>query len=51
VPPEWIRKQTLVNAERYITDELKTYEEKITTAEERIQIIENRLYQELMLAL
>ena len=51
VPPEWIRKQTLVNAERYITEELKTYEEKITTAEEKIQIIENRLYQELMLAL
>jgi DNA mismatch repair protein MutS len=51
VPPEWIRKQTLTNAERYITDELKTYEQKITTAEERIQIIENRLYQELMLAL
>ena len=38
VPPEWIRKQTLVNAERYITEELKTYEQKITTAEERIQI-------------
>ena len=51
VPAEWIRKQTLVNAERYITDELKAYEEKITTAEEKIQIIENRLYQELMLAL
>ena len=51
VPPEWIRKQTLVNAERYITEELKTYEQKITTAEERIQIIENRLYQELILAL
>ena len=51
VPAEWIRKQTLVNAERYITEELKTYEERITTAEERIQIIENRLYQELMLAL
>ena len=51
VPPEWIRKQTLVNAERYITDELKTYEEKIQTAEDKIQIIENRLYQELMLAL
>ena len=51
VPPEWIRKQTLVSAERYITDELKAYEEKITTAEEKIQIIENRLYQELMLAL
>ena len=51
VPAEWIRKQTLVNAERYITEELKSYEEKITTAEEKIQIIENRLYQELMLAL
>ena len=51
VPSDWIRKQTLVNAERYITDELKQYEEKITSAEERIQIIENRLYQELMLAL
>ena len=51
VPPEWIRKQTLVNAERYITEELKSYELKITTAEEKIQIIENRLYQELMLAL
>ena len=51
VPAEWIRKQTLVGAERYITDELKTYEEKITSAEDRIQIIENRLYQELMLAL
>ena len=51
VPAEWIRKQTLVSAERYITEELKSYEEKITSAEERIQIIENRLYQELMLAL
>ena len=51
VPAEWIRKQTLVNAERYITEELKSYELKITTAEEKIQIIENRLYQELMLAL
>ena len=51
VPTEWIRKQTLVNAERYITEELKAYEEKITTAEDKIQIIENRLYQELMLAL
>ncbi len=51
VPAEWIRKQTLVNAERYITEELKAYEEKITTAEEKIQIIENRIYQELMLAL
>ena len=51
VPQEWIRKQTLVNAERYITEELKQYEETILSAEEKIQIIENRLYQELMLAL
>ena len=51
VPPEWIRKQTLANAERYITEELKEYEDKILTAEEKIQVIENRLYNELMLAL
>ncbi len=51
VPAEWIRKQTLVNAERYITQELKEYEEKILTAESQIQVIENRLYAELMLAL
>ena len=51
VPAEWIRKQTLVSAERYITEELKTYEEKITTAEEKIQIIENRIYLDLILAL
>ena len=51
VPEEWIRKQTLVNAERYITQELKEYEEKILTAESQIQIIENRLYTELMLAM
>ncbi len=51
VPENWIRKQTLVNAERYITPELKEYEEKILSAEEKIQIIENRLYTELMLAL
>ncbi len=51
VPQEWIRKQTLVNAERYITDELKQYEEKIMTAEEKIGIIENRLYTELLIAL
>ena len=44
VPPEWIRKQTLVNAERYITEELKEYEEKIVTAEGRIYEIETRLY-------
>ena len=51
VPAEWIRKQTLVSAERYITEELKTYEEKITTAEEKIQVIENRIYLDLILAL
>ncbi len=51
VPPEWIRKQTLVSAERYITEELKEYEQKILSAEDQIQIIENRIYQELMLAL
>lgn len=51
VPAEWIRKQTLVNAERYITPELKEYEEKILNAESQIQIIENRIYTELMLAL
>ncbi len=44
VPPEWIRKQTLVNAERYITEELKEYEEKIVTAESRIYEIETQLY-------
>jgi DNA mismatch repair protein MutS len=44
VPQEWIRKQTLVNAERYITPELKEYEEKILTANEKIQIIENKLF-------
>lgn len=51
VPAEWIRKQTLVNAERYITPELKEYEEKILNAESQIAIIETRLYTELMLAL
>lgn len=44
VPPEWIRKQTLVNAERYITSELKEYEEKILGAEEKIYILEAELY-------
>ena len=44
VPPDWIRKQTLVSAERYITEELKEYEEKIVTAESRIYEIETRLY-------
>ena len=51
VPEEWIRKQTLVNAERYITQELKEYEEKILGAQERIQVIETRLYNELVAAL
>lgn len=51
VPETWIRKQTLVNAERYITQELKEYEDKILNAEGQIQIIENRLYTELMLAM
>ena len=44
VPPEWVRKQTLVNAERYITQELKDYEEKILTAEGSIYEIESRIY-------
>ena len=48
VPVEWIRKQTLVNAERYITEELKKYEEQITGAQERIDIIERRLYEALL---
>ena len=48
VPPEWIRKQTLVSAERYITEELKEYEEKIVTAESRIYEIETRLYANLI---
>ncbi len=48
VPAEWIRKQTLVNAERYITQELKDYEEKILGAEERIQTIENKIYMRLL---
>lgn len=48
VPPEWIRKQTLVNAERYITEELKTYEEKILNAEEKINTIEQKLFQQLV---
>jgi len=46
VPQEWIRKQTLVNAERYITAELKEYEEKILGAEEKIHVIEARIFQE-----
>jgi DNA mismatch repair protein MutS len=51
VPQEWIRKQTLVNAERYITQELKEYEEKILGAEDKIMVIETRLYNELVLSL
>jgi len=51
VPPEWIRKQTLVGAERYITEELKEYESKILGAEEKIQAIEVRLFNELVVAL
>lgn len=50
VPAEWIRKQTLANAERYITEELKQYEQKILGAEERIQVIEERVYAELVSA-
>lgn len=51
VPPEWIRKQTLTNAERYITPELKEYEEKITGAEEKILAIEASLYDKLLVEL
>ncbi len=50
VPAEWIRKQTLTNAERYITEELKEYEQKILGAEEKIQVIEERVYAELIAA-
>lgn len=48
VPVDWIRKQTLVNAERYITEELKVYEEKILHAEEKVLVIEQRLFTELV---
>lgn len=51
VPEEWIRKQTLVNAERYITAELKEYEEKILGAEERIAALENELFAQLLMEL
>ncbi|MGN0003697.1 MAG: DNA mismatch repair protein MutS [Sphingobacterium composti] len=51
VPESWIRKQTLVNAERYITEELKEYEEQILGAEEKIQVIENRIYSELLVSI
>ena len=51
VPQEWIRKQTLVNAERYITQELKEYEEKILGAEDKILVLETQLYTDLVQAL
>jgi len=51
VPDSWIRKQTLVSAERYITEELKEYESKILGAEEKIQVLESQLFGELVLAL
>lgn len=49
VPKEWIRKQTLVSAERYITEELKQYEEEIQGAEEKIEILEQKIFNELVL--
>lgn len=48
VPSDWIRKQTLVNAERYITEELKIYEEKILTAEDKLVVIEQRIFNALI---
>jgi DNA mismatch repair protein MutS len=51
VPETWIRKQTLANAERYITPELKEYEEKITGAEEKIQLIEAGIYDKLLMSM
>ncbi|SMO68527.1 DNA mismatch repair protein MutS [Solitalea koreensis] len=51
VPAEWIRKQTLVNAERYITPELKEYEDKILGAEEKIFTLETKLYADLVLSM
>lgn len=51
VPEEWIRKQTLVNAERYITEELKEYEHKILGAEEKILTLERQLFQELIFSM
>lgn len=51
VPTDWIRKQTLVNAERYITEELKDYESKIFTAEDKIKELEQKLYQDLVLSI
>jgi DNA mismatch repair protein MutS len=49
VPTDWIRKQTLVNAERYITPELKEYEEKILSAEDKISVIESRIFNDLVI--
>lgn len=51
VPDDWVRKQTLTNAERYITPELKQYEERILGAEERIMTLESQLYEQLLSAL
>jgi DNA mismatch repair protein MutS len=51
VPPEWIRKQTLVSAERYITEELKEYESKILGAEEKIIALESKLFNDLVLSI
>jgi len=51
VPPDWIRKQTLVSAERYITEELKEYETKILGAEEKIQTLETKIFGDLVFAL
>ena len=51
VPEDWIRKQTLTNAERYITSELKDYEDKILGAEDRITVLETQLYEQLLSAL
>lgn len=50
VPTDWIRKQTLVNAERYITEELKVYEEKILNAEDKLFVIEQKLFNELVVS-
>ncbi|MDG2485988.1 MAG: DNA mismatch repair protein MutS [Flavobacteriaceae bacterium] len=51
VPEDWIRKQTLVNAERYITSELKDYEAKILGAEEKISVLESKLFEDLIIEL
>lgn len=51
VPPEWIRKQTLVSAERYITEELKEYEAKILGAEEKVMAIEQQIFEQLVFSL